>query len=312
MIVEMKDVVKRYKKNDVLALNHLNLEVKEGEVLGLLGANGSGKSTTINCLLSLLSYDGGEIKLFGKEMTPTSYDSKRKIGIVPQDVAVFDELTVYENIKYFCSLYIDDKALCKQYVEEAIEFVGLQDFTKFLPTRLSGGLKRRLNIACGIAHKPELIILDEPTVAVDPQSRNKILENIKELNRQGSTIIYTTHYMEEVERLCNRIVIIDKGEVIAMGSKEDLVDMISMKETVVIEDLIIEEEHRAEIEQWQNVKEITTNGNITSIAFDEGRNNVIQVIEFLHNKNLIYGKVSSQSPTLNDVFLEITGRDLRD
>lgn len=133
-------------------------------------------------------------------MRPDSYDLKRQIGVVMQNVAVFQELTVYENIDYFCGLYIRDKALRRQYVEDAIDFVGLNDFRKFYPKKLSGGLLRRLNIACGIAHKPKLIILDEPTVAVDPQSRNKILEGIQELNRNGATIIYTSHYMEEVER----------------------------------------------------------------------------------------------------------------
>ena len=195
-IVKIENLVKRYK--DLLALDHLNLEIKEGEIFGLLGPNGSGKTTTINCMLSLLTYDKGSIKLFGKEMTPTSYELKRQIGVVMQNVAVFDELTVYENIDYFCGLYITDKNLRKQYVNEAIEFVGLEDFTKFYPKKLSGGLLRRLNIACGIAHKPKLIIMDEPTVAVDPQSRNKILEGILKLNEQGATIIYTSHYMEEV------------------------------------------------------------------------------------------------------------------
>ena len=150
------------------------LEVEEGEIFGLLGPNGSGKSTTINCILALLKYDKGTVKVFGREMKPDSYDIKREIGVVMQDVAVFDELTVYENVDYFCGLYIRDKGLRKQYVEDAIAFVGLDEFRKFYPKKLSGGLLRRLNIACGIAHKPKLIFFDEPTVAVDPQSRNKI------------------------------------------------------------------------------------------------------------------------------------------
>ena len=174
MVVKVNQLVKRY--GDLLALDHLNLEVAEGEIFGLLGPNGSGKTTAINCILSLLKYDKGDISVFGKPMTPESYDLKRDIGIVMQEVAVFDELTVYENIDYFCGLYVQDKKVRKGLVEEAIQFVGLEDFKKFYPKKLSGGLLRRLNIACGIAHKPKLIILDEPTVAVDPQSRNKILE----------------------------------------------------------------------------------------------------------------------------------------
>ena len=190
-IVKIENLVKRYK--ELIAVDHFNLDIRKGEVFGLLGPNGSGKTTTINCMLSLLNYDKGDIELFGKKMTPTSYDIKRRIGIISQNVAVFDELTVYENIDYFCGLYIRDKELRKKYIDEAIDFTGLGDFVKFRPKKLSGGLLRRLNIACGIAHKPELIILDEPTVAVDPQSRNKILEGILELNKNGATIIYTSH-----------------------------------------------------------------------------------------------------------------------
>jgi len=216
-VVKVENLVKRYK--DLVALDHFNLEIEEGEIFGLLGPNGSGKTTTINCILSLLSFDKGTIEVFGKEMHPNSYDLKRQIGVVMQNVAVFDDLTVYENIDYFCGLYIRDKKLRKQYIEDAISFVGLEDFQKFYPKKLSGGLLRRLNIACGIAHKPKLIILDEPTVAVDPQSRNKILEGIQELNRQGATIIYTSHYMEEVEQICTRIAIMDKGRNLALGTK---------------------------------------------------------------------------------------------
>ena len=199
MIVKIENLVKRY--GDLIALDHLNIEIKEGEIFGLLGPNGSGKTTAINCLLSLLKFDKGNIEIFGKEMKPAAYDIKRDIGIVMQNVAVFEELNVYENIDYFCGLYVTDKKKRKELVEQAIEFVALKDFVKFYPKGLSGGLLRRLNIACGIAHNPKLIILDEPTVAVDPQSRNNILEGIKRLNEEGATIIYTSHYMEEIEQL---------------------------------------------------------------------------------------------------------------
>ncbi len=165
-VVKIENLVKRYK--ELIALDHLNIEIKEGEIYGLLGPNGSGKTTAINCLLSLLSYDKGNIEVFGEKMSPTNYKVKKEIGIIMQNVAVFDEFTVYENIDYFCGLYINDKELKKKYVQEAIDFVGLENYTKFYPKKLSGGLLRRLNIACGIAHKPKLIILDEPTVAVDP------------------------------------------------------------------------------------------------------------------------------------------------
>ena len=233
MVVKVSNLVKRY--GDLIALDHLQLDVKEGEIFGLLGPNGSGKTTAINCILSLLSFDKGEIEVFDRKMTPSSYDIKKDIGIVMQNVAVIDELTVYENIDYFCGLYVSEKQKRKQLVEEAIEFVGLGDFRKFYPRKLSGGLLRRLNIACGIAHKPKLIIMDEPTVAVDPQSRNNILEGIERLNREGATVIYTSHYMEEVEQICTRIGIMDKGRIIASGTKEDLKGMIRIGEKITIE-----------------------------------------------------------------------------
>ena len=216
-MIEIKNLVKRY--GELVALDHLNLEIQEGEIFGLLGPNGSGKTTAINCLLALLKYDKGSIRIFGEEMRPDNYKVKQQIGIVLQNVAVFEELTVYENIDYFCGLYVKDRGRRKELVEEAIHFAGLEEFLKMRPKKLSGGLLRRLNIACGIAHKPRLIILDEPTVAVDPQSRNRILEGIQELNRQGSTIIYTSHYMEEVEQICTRIGILDHGRCIASGTK---------------------------------------------------------------------------------------------
>lgn len=223
-MIKIENLVKRY--GDLVALDHLNLEIKDGEIFGLLGPNGSGKTTAINCLLSLLKYDRGTIEIMGKEMHPDCYDIKRQIGVVMQNVAVFEQMTVQENIEYFCGLYVSDKRKRRELTEEAIQFVGLEDFRKTRPKKLSGGLLRRLNIACGIAHKPKLIIMDEPTVAVDPQSRNKILEGIVELNRQGSTIIYTSHYMEEVEQICTRIAILDHGRCLALGTKEELKSMI--------------------------------------------------------------------------------------
>ena len=198
-------------------------------MFGLLGPNGSGKTTAINCMLSLLKYDKGTIEIFGKPMRPDAYSIKQDIGIVMQNVAVFQELTVQENVDYFCGLYVKDRQKRRELVEEAIDFVGLQEFRRFHPKKLSGGLLRRLNIACGIAHKPRLIILDEPTVAVDPQSRNSILEGILKLNQQGATIVYTSHYMEEVEQICSRIVIMDKGKTLATGTKEQLKGMIKRR-----------------------------------------------------------------------------------
>ena len=230
-IVHVENLVKRY--DDLIALDHFNLNIAPGEIFGLLGPNGSGKTTSINCILQLLAYDKGTIELFGEPMTPVRYDLKRRIGVVPQQVAVFDELTVRENIDYFCSLYVNDRKRRRALVDEAIDFVGLGDFAKFRPGKLSGGLARRLNIACGIAHKPELIFFDEPTVAVDPQSRNAILEGICRLRDEGATVVYTSHYMEEVEQICSRIMIMDGGRVLAQGTNDELKRMIQMGEQIV-------------------------------------------------------------------------------
>jgi ABC-2 type transport system ATP-binding protein len=309
-IVKVENLVKRYK--ELVALDHFNLEISEGEIFGLLGPNGSGKTTTINCILSLLSFDKGKIELFGKEMTPDSYDIKKNIGVVMQNVAVFEELTVYENIDYFCGLYITDKNERKQYVKEAIDFVELNDFEKFYPKKLSGGLLRRLNIACGIAHKPKLIILDEPTVAVDPQSRNKILEGIVKLQKQGATIIYTSHYMEEVEQICTRIAIMDKGKNIALGTKDELKRMIKKSETISIEILNLEDKYISAIKELPHVYNISYDNKNLEVLYSGGKHNLLRILDYLKSQDLSFGRVYSELPTLNDVFLEITGTKLRD
>lgn len=309
-VVKVENLVKRYQ--ELVALDHFNLEIYEGEVFGLLGPNGSGKTTTINCILSLLAFDKGGIEVFGREMCPDSYDIKRQIGVVMQNVAVFDALTVYENIDYFCGLYMKDKALRKQYVEEAIDFVGLNDFRKFYPKKLSGGLLRRLNIACGIAHKPKLIILDEPTVAVDPQSRNKILEGILELNRQGATIIYTSHYMEEVEQICTRVAIMDKGKNLAIGTTEELKRMIKKSEIISIDILDLLPEQIAAIRELKHVYEVTFENHCLKVLCSGGKHNLPRILNYLQSEDISFGRVYSELPTLNDVFLEITGKELRD
>lgn len=309
-VVKVENLVKRYK--ELVAVDHFDLTIEKGEILGLLGPNGSGKTTTINCILSLLTYDKGTIQVFGKEMSPDSYDIKRQIGVVMQNVAVFEELTVYENIDYFCSLYVKDKSLRKQYVEEAIQFVELGDYKKFYPKKLSGGLLRRLNIACGIAHKPNLIILDEPTVAVDPQSRNKILEGILDLNRQGATIIYTSHYMEEVEQICSRIAIMDKGKNLATGTTHELKQMIKKKEIISIDILDFPEEELSAIRDLKNVYDASYENHKLTVLCSGGKHNLIHILDHLQSKSISFGRVYSELPTLNDVFLEMTGKELRD
>lgn len=310
MVVKVNNLVKRY--GDLIALDHFNLEVNEGEVFGLLGPNGSGKTTAINCILSLLKYDKGSVEVFGKPMQPDSYDAKRNIGIVMQNVAVFNELTVRENIAYFCGLYVQDKQKCAELVEEAIRFVGLENFAKFYPKKLSGGLLRRLNIACGIAHKPKLIILDEPTVAVDPQSRNNILEGILKLNSQGATVIYTSHYMEEVEQICSRIAIMDKGKVIAAGTTSELKAMIRTGEKITAELFKTDSGILTGLKRLPFITSAEISGMQLIVRSEHGKNSLASVLDYLNANNVAYGKIFCELPTLNDVFLEITGKELRD
>ena len=309
-MIHIENLVKRY--GDLVALNHLSLDIHEGEIFGLLGPNGSGKTTAINCLLSLLKYDKGTIEIFGQPMTPDNYQAKQQIGIVLQNVAVFDELTVYENIDYFCGLYVSDNKIRKKLVDDAVQFAGLEDYCKMRPKKLSGGLLRRLNIACGIAHKPRLIIMDEPTVAVDPQSRNKILEGIQKLNAQGSTIIYTSHYMEEIEQICTRIAIMDHGRVIASGTSEELKKMIKTGETITVEAILLEEKHLRDIRSLPHVFDLHYENQILVLRCTGAQHNLIRLLNYLQSQDITFGRVFSELPTLNDVFLEITGKQLRD
>ncbi len=313
MVVEAKNLVKRY--DELIALDHFNMNVKEGEILGLLGPNGSGKTTAINCILSLLNYNSGEITVFGKEMSPTAYDVKRKIGLVPQEVAVIDTLTVEQNIDYFCGLYVEDKKERKKLVEEAIDFVKLDSHRKFTPQKLSGGLKRRLNIACGIAHKPKFLILDEPTVAIDAQSRNFILSGIKELNKQGTTILYTSHYLEEVEWLCDRVIIMDKGESVAEGTKDELIELLPVGDIVEVE--FIEQEKPfteilESIKKLPNFLELSNDKMICNIKFKNAAGVLEEFVEFLSGNNLAYKNLNFSKPNLNEVFLYLTGKELRE
>ena len=309
-VVRVEGLVKRY--GDLLALDHFDLRIARGEIFGLLGPNGSGKTTTINCILQLLTYDRGTIELFGQPMAPDRYDLKRRIGVVPQQVAVFDELTVRENIDYFCSLYVGDRTRRRQLVDEAIDFVGLGDFVGFRPKKLSGGLARRLNIACGIAHKPELIFFDEPTVAVDPQSRNAILDGICRLRDEGATVVYTSHYMEEVEKICSRIMIMDGGRTLAEGTNDELKRMISMGEKVVVELADLPDDALAAVRDLPHVIGATFAAGTLTCSCEAYPHNLTDILDTLRSRGAELGRVFSEPPTLNDVFLEITGRELRD
>lgn len=308
MIIEVNNIVKHYKEK--LVLDHLNLEINEGEIFGLLGPNGSGKTTLIKCLLGISDYEEGRVKLFDKRMHDKAYEIKRNIGVVMQEIGVYDEFTVCENIDYFCSLYIKDKAKRKEMVYEAMDMVQLGEYENAYPNKLSGGLLRRLNIACGIAHKPKLIIMDEPTIAVDVNLRNMIIEGIKKLNHSGSTILYTSHYMEEVESLCTQIAILDHGKIVARGSKEALLSMIDIGESISVQVNGLEETVLNEIKALPHVERISLEGGLLEVKYKKGRNNLLHLLDTLTKAEVLIGDISNRAPNLNDVFMELTGKQL--
>lgn len=309
-IIEVEGLTKDYKQ--LRALNKLSFQVRQGEILGLLGPNGSGKTTAINCILSLLRFSSGSVKIFGKEMHPNAFDIKRRLGVVFQDVAVFDELTVAQNLEYFTGLYVSDKRERAQMIGAAVKLVGLQDYLKFRPKQLSGGLLRRLNLACGIAHKPDLIFLDEPTVAVDPQSRNNILDGIVTLRDQGATVVYTTHYMEEVEQICDRIIILDKGQIIAQGTIDELKQLSNIEEKVTLQGVELPPELKEKLESDLQIESVTTRNRMVQLVYRHGQNHVSTLIAQLSQAGIAYESIYSERPTLNDVFLQLTGKELRD
>ena len=309
-VVRVTGLVKRYR--ELVALDHLDLSVRKGEIFGLLGPNGSGKTTAINCILQLLSYDRGTIELFGESMAPNRYDLKTRVGVVPQQVAVFDELTVRENVDAFCALYVRDRRRRRQLVDEAIDFVGLGDYVRFRPGKLSGGLARRLNIACGIAHRPELIFFDEPTVAVDPQSRANILDGICRLRDEGATVVYTSHYMEEVEQICGRIMICDRGRAVAQGTADELKRMISLGEKITAEVGELPEGTLERLCGLSHVLSADHADGMLHLTCEASAHNLTDALSVLTAAGVRLGRVWSEPPTLNDVFLELCGRELRD
>lgn len=219
-LLEVKNLSKAYGEKQVV--QKLRLSVKEGEILGFLGPNGAGKSTTVKMIVDVETKDEGSIHFEDEDITRRMKSFKKQLGVVPQEIAVYEDLSAYDNVNFFCSLYGYSGRELKARVKEALEFVGLWDRRKDMPGKFSGGMKRRLNIACSIAHTPKLLIMDEPTVGIDPQSRYHILEAIRILNKRGTTVIYVSHYMEEIEALCNRIVLMDHGVVIEDMEKEAL------------------------------------------------------------------------------------------
>ena len=309
-IVKMDQVTKKF--GDVTAVDRVSLEIREGEIFGLLGPNGAGKSTAINMITGLLTIDKGSISILGSDVRRDKMTAKSYVGIVPQDIAIYEDLTSLENVKFFASLYGLRRKELEAAALEALEFTGLSE-KKRSSLRASGGMKRRLNIACAIAHKPRLIIMDEPTVGIDPQSRNHILQSVKQLNKQGSTIIYTSHYMEEVEEICTRIAIMDHGKVIALGTCRELENMVNDKDVVVVtvSDPVSKVNEKS-IREIPGVENVAVGENTIKITSAKEVTNLDRIIQYFIKNSFTIKSVESKTPDLETVFLSLTGRKLRD
>ncbi|KMZ42857.1 ABC transporter ATP-binding protein [Brevibacillus sp. HB1.3] len=309
-VLEIRQLTKKF--GDFVAVDNMSLNVREGEIFGFLGANGAGKSTTINMIASLLRVTKGEITLLGKNIEKHSKFAKMNIGIVPQDIAIYEDMTAYENVRFFAGLYGLRGSLLRERTEEALEFVGLGDKATSFPKNFSGGMKRRLNIACAIAHRPKLIIMDEPTVGIDPHSRNYILNSVRKLNDMGCTIIYTSHYMEEVEEICTRIAIVDHGKVIAEGSKEELKAIITDAKEIWIGVRADEPLDLEGIKAIPGVNAVLQEENTIKIVSKTEINNLNRIIQQFIKDQVEIRSVEEQAPNLETVFLTLTGRNLRD
>lgn len=309
-LIEMRDLIKRYDRD--IAVDNINLNIEEGEIFGLLGPNGAGKSTTISMLCGLIKPTGGEIAIDGVKLDNKNIEYKGRLGLVPQEIALYDNLSAEENIEFFGKLAGLRGELLQQRVTEALEFVGLEDKRKTVPKGFSGGMKRRLNIACAIMHHPKIIIMDEPTVGIDPQSRNHILETVRKLNSMGSTIIYTSHYMEEIEALCSRIAIIDHGKLIAEGTKEQLKKLVAADEKIIITIKDVNYNSIEEIKNIKGIKAVDYSQNTLEIITKNPQSLLQDVLYILSkNENRIMG-IELFEPDLETVFLTLTGRKLRD
>lgn len=311
-MLKVNEVSKSYKDKKVL--KGISFSVKEGEILGLLGPNGAGKTTLINCICGLTKIDGGAIEVFGLDNSKNAKVIRQQMGVVPQDIAVVEELSAYENCMFMGGLYGLKGNELKTKVKEALQFVDLWDRRKDIPRKYSGGMKRRLNIACALVHRPRLLIMDEPTVGVDPQSRNYIMESIRKLNDEGTTIIYTSHYMEEVEELCDRIVIVDEGTKIAEGTCEELVKEVSENETIKI-GISKGMPDAIKLEKLKNTKgviEVVENEEGFVVKSAKGEDNLRDIIQFMNDEQIVFDTIDVIRPSLEHVFLEKTGKSLRD
>ncbi|SMF74563.1 ABC-2 type transport system ATP-binding protein [Paenibacillus uliginis N3/975] len=309
-VLEIRNLTKAF--DDSIAVDNLSMAIQEGEIFGFLGANGAGKSTVTNMIASLLPATKGSIKIMGKSIETQSHFAKRNIGIVPQEIAIYENMTAFENVHFFAGLYGLRGAELKERTEEALAFVGLADKHKSYPNNFSGGMKRRLNIACAIGHRPKLLIMDEPTVGIDPQSRNYILNSVRKLNQMGCTIMYTSHYMEEVEEICTRVAIIDHGKIIAEGTKEQLKSMMTNTKNIWIKLSSMESVPIERIKAVKGVNTVQLEEHILKINSSAEVNNLNDIIHTLVENGIEIRALESHEPNLETIFLTLTGRNLRD
>lgn len=294
-----------------VALDFIDLDIREGEIVGLLGPNGAGKTTLIQTLTGITPAERGTVALFGESKHPFSNRNKEKLGYVTQEITVFEELTAKENLQFFAGIYGLKGEEKKKRVQEALDFVGLGDKGNKTPYKFSGGMKRRLNIACALTHRPRFLIMDEPTVGIDPQSRNHILEAVRKLRSEGTTILYTTHYVEEVQAIASRVVIMDQGQIIKEGTVDELVQTVQHEEKVTIE---VTEPDRVSLTRIRNiagVRKVETAGRKITVTSDVGSGNLDRIVSVVKEHAGLIG-IHAEKPNLENVFLTLTGKQLRD
>jgi len=310
-LLEVKELSKSY--GNIKAVGGISFEIQKGEIFGLLGPNGAGKTTTISMLSCLIKSDSGDAFVDGYSISKDSMEVKKRIGVVPQDVSLYPTLSAQENLVFFGEMYGLTGSKLREKVDEVLEIVGLKDRRKEAINKYSGGMKRRINIAVGLLPSPKLLILDEPTVGVDPQSRTNILETLKELNKEGLTILYTSHYMEEVEFLCHRIAIMDLGKIIAIGSLNELRLLVGERDLLRISTANeISKDLVETVKKIPDVSEARVLDESIEILTLHGRKLLPQIIEIFADTGVKIKSVEVKEPNLESVFLHLTGKELRD
>jgi ABC-2 type transport system ATP-binding protein len=297
---------------DLVAVDGVDLHISEGETYGLLGPNGAGKTTTISMVAGLLERDAGEVTVDGRPLTTHSVDAKAAIGLVPQELAIYPDLTGRENLLFFGRLYGMNGQPLTERVDEVLTIIGLEDRAGDLVKEFSGGMQRRLNIGVGLLHRPRLLILDEPTVGVDPQSRHAILESVEQLSVEGMAVLYTTHYMEEAERLCDRVGIIDQGKVMAEGTRRDLVSLVGERDRVSLAASGNLDEAATAALALDGVESASAgDGHIEVVATDAGAL-LPTLLASVADSGAHVSGVELTEPNLEAVFLHLTGKALRE